>query len=83
MGLVRVLKIPGGKDVDDEGRGVGSDWLLATIGTDDKGDEYYITTDGVRASDLCAFEFLEPEAMATEIVKMLNDKARALGFKVD
>lgn len=54
FGRYRVLIIPHGEKKDAEGRELGDDWLLASMGyfeDGDKGFDAYVTTNRVRASD--------------------------------
>ena len=64
-GRYRVLLIPHGQSGKDaEGRGIGDDWLLATMGYFDAdngvGYDAYVTTNRVHASD-----YNEPDAGET------------------
>lgn len=54
FGRYRVLLIPTGQKCDAEGKEIGDDWLLASLGHYEDGDvsgEAYVTTRNVRASD--------------------------------
>lgn len=72
--LVRLLVIPRGADADSDGRKVGDDWLLATLGSDDDG-AYYLTTDGVRASELGDWPGLRPRELGEWMVRRINAAA--------
>jgi hypothetical protein len=63
MRRVRILRIPEGASKDAEGRGVGDDWLLAQFGRGDDGALYYLTTDGMHASDMVGVD-LSPRYLA-------------------
>ena len=69
--IVRVLRIPNDGDADEEGRRFGDDFQLAFIGND--GDaEYYVTTDGIHASELGGFPIFEPGNLSRFIVEKIN-----------
>lgn len=50
----------------------GSDWMIASLGADHNGIEWYITTDRVHASEATS----EPEADARAIVAWRNSLCR-------
>lgn len=77
-GVFRVLKIPAGKEEDADGRGIGSDWLVADLFCDDAGTRYWLTTDYLHASDWADLPWSDPETLAQTIVEHLNAKAAAL-----
>lgn len=72
FGRYRVLLIPTGQKVDADGRELGDDWLLATLGCAEDGDkEYdcYVTTNRVRASE--SYGVLDALETAMVLVKAL------------
>lgn len=71
--IVRVLVIPEKKKKDDDGRGVGDDWLLADLGVDPDGNHIYVTTDRVHASELAGLRILEPRDLAVFLVGKVNE----------
>jgi hypothetical protein len=70
--VVRLLKIPKGQKKDAEGFGIVDNWLLATLGCDDEEAEIYVTTNYIRASELHAYNLLEPNALGAFIVNQVN-----------
>lgn len=74
--LVRLLKIPTSGDSDSEGRRLGEDWVLIDLGVDIENTteyQYYITTDGVHASELPEYPWLtEPSVLGELLVDFLN-----------
>lgn len=72
MSIVRILKIPRNSKEDNEGRKLGDDWLLATIGQDDEGNEYYITTDNLKASE--SLPIFEPANFSNFVVDKINEE---------
>ena len=71
--IVRVLRIPHGGKADEDGREVGDDWLLATLGQDMAGATYYLTTDHVNGSDLP--EALDNTKKCAELIAALVNRA--------
>lgn len=77
MNVVRVLAIKAGETKDADGREVGDDWQLADLGADQDDTHYYVTADGLRASDLADMaDVLDPEPMARFIVDAINARVR-------
>lgn len=72
--IVRVLALPKGKAEDTEGRSIGDDWLVATLGCDEEGTDFYLTTDHIRASELYIFEeeLLAPRKLAYFLTNAIN-----------
>lgn len=67
FGRYRVLLIPAGQKVDADGRELGDDWLLATLGCAEEGDksyDCYVTTNRVRASESGSV----PDALETAFI---------------
>lgn len=75
---VRVLKLERRSQVDAEGRGIGDDFELADFGFDTDGTAYWLTTDGLHASDVADLGLDDPGALATMVAELVN---RALGAK--
>jgi hypothetical protein len=74
-GPYRVLKIRNGETKDADGREVGTDWLVATLGADADDFHYYVTTDRVRGSELADVAEIcksDPGDLARAIARMLN-----------
>lgn len=70
--MIRMLKIRDGEKKDAEGREVGDDWLLATLGATHDGYHIYLTTDCIRASEVGFIDLIQPEEMALWIVEHLG-----------
>lgn len=71
--IVRVLAIPQGQDKDAEGRQLGDDWMLATLGySEELRANIYLTTDRLRADEEPAW-LADPGAMARAIAAAINE----------
>lgn len=71
-GPLRVLAIPAGETKDADGRALGDDWHIAAFGQAPDGMHVTVTTDCLRASDMCDIEGLGPLELATFLVERFN-----------
>lgn len=69
--LVRALVIPPGAEEDAEGRGIGSDWLLGSLGQDLDGNTVYLTTDRLHGTDVPGW-LEDPARLAAVLVEAIN-----------
>ncbi len=70
--ILRVLVIPHEAEKDSKGRGIGDDWLLADMGTDEDGNHIYVTTDRVHASEMAGMALLSPRELAVYLAENVN-----------
>ena len=71
MSYIYHLAIPSGDTKDANGRELGEDWLLMTLGSDDYGTQHYLTTDHCRAGEYP--DVLNDPTHLAELVKKLLD----------
>lgn len=70
--IVRVLKIPAGKETDEKGRKFGDDWMLADMGVAPDGTRYWVTTDSIHASEYGAFPIFQSDNLAEFLTEKIN-----------
>src|SRR5579885_183118 len=80
--LVRILRIFEGEKVDEEGREVSSDWLLADFGEFQLGNKYanfWVTTDNLTANQVAELDaVLNPACCAMLLRDSLQERITSL-----